>query len=318
MRPTPASTASSGNSEYWLLLATGFLGSYTTVSSFALQTLALARGGENRSALGNIVLSVGLCLGAVALGFRGRSPMSLYAAVIAGGVVGSLMRWLVALVLPAAAGGFPWPTLFANVTGSFIIGFYAGLTGPDGRLFVDPRTRQFVMTGICGGYTTFSGFSIEMLRFVEAGDVAAGGGLSCGVGDQLAGCGLAGRHRGATTQQPNGALAMQTPRPAQLLRILVGEAARHEGKPLYEAIVLKARDMHLAGATVLRAGMGYGHSQHVHSAKILQLSDDLPLLIEIIDTRDKIAPFLPVLEGMMKGGTATLQDVEMMQYAPEP
>jgi uncharacterized protein len=111
---------------------------------------------------------------------------------------------------------------------------------------------------------------------------------------------------------------MQTPRPAQLLRILVGEAARHEGKPLYEAIVLKARDMKLAGATVLRAGMGYGHSQHVHSAKILQLSDDLPLLIEIIDIKAKIAPFLPVLEAMMKGGTATLQDVEMLQYDAEP
>ena len=111
---------------------------------------------------------------------------------------------------------------------------------------------------------------------------------------------------------------MQTPRPAQLLRILVGEAARHEGKPLYEAIVLKARDMKLAGATVLRAGMGYGHSQHVHSAKILQLSDDLPLLIEIIDTKAKIASFLPVLEGMMKGGTATLQDVEMLHYSEEP
>jgi fluoride exporter len=96
--------------------------------------------------------------------------VSLYAFVIAGGIVGSLMRWLVALVLPAVAGGFPWPTLFANVTGSFIIGLYAGLTGPDGRLFVDPRTRQFVMTGICGGYTTFSGFAVEMLRFVQAGD----------------------------------------------------------------------------------------------------------------------------------------------------
>ena len=97
--------------------------------------------------------------------------MSLYSAVIAGGIIGSLMRWLVALVLPAVAGGFPWPTLFANVTGSFIIGFYAGMTGPDGRLFVSPRTRQFVMTGICGGYTTFSGFAVEMLRFVQAGDV---------------------------------------------------------------------------------------------------------------------------------------------------
>lgn len=96
--------------------------------------------------------------------------MSLYAAVIAGGIVGSLMRWLAALLLPAVAGGFPWPTLFANVAGSFIIGFYAGMTGPDGRLFVSPRTRQFVMTGICGGFTTFSGFAIEMLRFVQAGD----------------------------------------------------------------------------------------------------------------------------------------------------
>jgi fluoride exporter len=97
--------------------------------------------------------------------------MSLYAAVIAGGIVGSLMRWLAALLLPAVAAGLPWPTLFANVTGSFIIGLYAGLTGPDGRLFVDPRTRQFVMTGICGGYTTFSGFAIEMLRFVQGGDM---------------------------------------------------------------------------------------------------------------------------------------------------
>jgi PII-like signaling protein len=111
---------------------------------------------------------------------------------------------------------------------------------------------------------------------------------------------------------------MELPKQAQLLRIFIGEAQRHDGKPLYEAIVLKARDMHLAGATVLRAGMGYGHSQHVHSAKILQLSDDLPLLIEIIDTRDRIAPFLPVLEEMMKGGTATLQDVEMLVYPPEP
>jgi CrcB protein len=96
--------------------------------------------------------------------------VSLYFSVIAGGILGSLLRWLVSLVLPAVDGGFPWPTLFANVTGSFIIGFYAALTGPDGRLFVDPRTRQFVMTGICGGYTTFSGFTVEMLRFVQGGD----------------------------------------------------------------------------------------------------------------------------------------------------
>lgn len=97
--------------------------------------------------------------------------MRLYGAVIAGGVLGSLLRWIVGLVLPAAAGGFPWATLVANVTGCFVIGFYAALTGPDGRLFVDPRTRQFVMTGICGGYTTFSGFSLEMLHFLQSGDM---------------------------------------------------------------------------------------------------------------------------------------------------
>ena len=96
--------------------------------------------------------------------------MSLYFSVIAGGILGSLLRWVVALVLPAVDGGLPWPTLFANVTGCLIIGFYSALTGPDGRLFVDPRTRQFVMTGICGGYTTFSGFAVEMLRFVQSGN----------------------------------------------------------------------------------------------------------------------------------------------------
>lgn len=111
---------------------------------------------------------------------------------------------------------------------------------------------------------------------------------------------------------------MQTPKPAQLLRILIGEAQRHDGKPLYEAIVLKAREMDLAGATVLRGGMGYGHSHKVHSAKILQLSDDLPLLVEIIDSKERIAAFLPVLDGLMTKGTVTLEDVQLLTYGGEP
>lgn len=94
----------------------------------------------------------------------------LYAIVMAGGVIGSLLRWVVALVLPVAEGGLPWATFFANATGCFAIGFYATLTGPDGRLFVGPRMRQFFTTGICGGYTTFSGFSLETVRFVLSGD----------------------------------------------------------------------------------------------------------------------------------------------------
>lgn len=95
----------------------------------------------------------------------------LYGAVMAGGVIGSLLRWAVALALPLYEHGLPWATFIANATGCFAIGFYAILTGPDGRLFVGPRMRQFFMTGICGGYTTFSGFSLETVRFVLTGDV---------------------------------------------------------------------------------------------------------------------------------------------------
>jgi PII-like signaling protein len=115
---------------------------------------------------------------------------------------------------------------------------------------------------------------------------------------------------------------MDIPRQAQLLRIFVGEADRHDGKPLYEAIVLKAREMQLAGATVLRGGLGYGHSSHLHSAKILRLSDDLPLLIEMVDSPDKIDAFLPVLDGMMNDGMSsglvTLQNVQVLHYGRQP
>ena len=114
---------------------------------------------------------------------------------------------------------------------------------------------------------------------------------------------------------------MQIPRQAQLLRIFIGEADRHDGKPLYEAIVLKAREMQIAGATVIRGGLGYGHSSHLHSAKILRLSDDLPLVIEIVDSPDKIEAFLPVLDGMMNGessGLITLENVQVLQYGRQP
>lgn len=109
---------------------------------------------------------------------------------------------------------------------------------------------------------------------------------------------------------------MQIPKQAQLLRIFIGEDDRCDGRPLYEAIVLKAREMHVAGATVLRGGLGYGHSSRLHTSKILRLSDDLPLVIEIVDSEERIASFLPVLDAMMTSGLVTLEKVEVLQYGP--
>jgi uncharacterized protein len=107
---------------------------------------------------------------------------------------------------------------------------------------------------------------------------------------------------------------MQTPKDAISLRIFVGEDDRYEHHPLYEAIVLKAREMHLAGATVLRGPMGYGHSSRLHTAKILRLSEDLPLVIEIVDAEEKIQAFLPVVDTMMSHGLITLEKVKVYRY----
>ena len=107
---------------------------------------------------------------------------------------------------------------------------------------------------------------------------------------------------------------MQLPRQAVLLRIFLGEDDRYEHKPLYEAIVLKAREMHLAGATVLRGPMSYGHSSRLHTAKILRLSEDLPVVIEIVESEEKINEFLPTLDGMMGSGLVTLEKVQVLQY----
>jgi fluoride exporter len=94
-----------------------------------------------------------------------------YISVALGSIVGAVARFLVSVLFVSQFGDrFPWGTLFVNVTGSFAIGFYAALTGPDGRLFVSPRQRLFVMVGICGGYTTFSAFSLETLRLVQSGN----------------------------------------------------------------------------------------------------------------------------------------------------
>jgi PII-like signaling protein len=110
---------------------------------------------------------------------------------------------------------------------------------------------------------------------------------------------------------------MHLPEDAVLLRIFIGESDRCQHRPLYEAIVMKAREMHLAGATVLRGPMGFGKSSRLHTAKILRLSMDLPIVIEIVESEKKVNEFLPVLEEMMGGGLVTLEKVKVIHYRHE-
>ena len=107
---------------------------------------------------------------------------------------------------------------------------------------------------------------------------------------------------------------MNIPEEGYLLRIFVGESDRAGHRPLYEEIVLKAREAGLAGATVLRGVMGFGRNSILHTAKILRLSEDLPMVVEIVDSLEKVEAFMPQLDGMIKDGLVTLEAVKVIQY----
>jgi PII-like signaling protein len=103
---------------------------------------------------------------------------------------------------------------------------------------------------------------------------------------------------------------------AKLLRIYLGESDKWQGQPLYEAVVLEAKRAGLAGATVFRGFMGFGAHSRIHTAKILQLSEDLPICIEIVDSEEKIQAFLPTLDPMLQEGLVTMEKVEVIRYRP--
>lgn len=107
---------------------------------------------------------------------------------------------------------------------------------------------------------------------------------------------------------------MRIPQNGYLLRIFIGESDHWRGTPLYEAIVLKARELHLAGATVLRGPMGFGAHSRMHTAKLLRLSEDLPMVIEIVDAKEKIDAFMPYIDEMVQEGLVTIEPVEVIKY----
>ncbi len=112
-------------------------------------------------------------------------------------------------------------------------------------------------------------------------------------------------------------MIMQIPRDAVLLRIFFGENDKYQRLPLYEAIVMKARELQLAGATVLRGHIGFGRSARLHTTKILRLSEDLPIIVEIVDSQAKIDMFMPILNDMMASGLVTLEKVQVLQYGTD-
>jgi PII-like signaling protein len=109
---------------------------------------------------------------------------------------------------------------------------------------------------------------------------------------------------------------MELPEDGSLLRIFIGESDRHEGRPLYEWLVLKARENHLAGATVLRGMMGYGAHSRLHTFKIERLSEDLPIIVEIVDIREKLEAFLHLVDSVIVEGLATLEKAYVHFYRP--
>jgi PII-like signaling protein len=109
---------------------------------------------------------------------------------------------------------------------------------------------------------------------------------------------------------------MELPREGCLLRIFIGESDRHDGRPLYEWLVRKARESHLAGATVLRGMMGFGAHSRLHTFRIERLSEDLPIVVEIVDTREKLEAFLALVDGAIAEGLATLEKAHVHFYRP--
>ncbi len=111
---------------------------------------------------------------------------------------------------------------------------------------------------------------------------------------------------------------MKIPQDGFLLRVFLGESDQWHGRPIYEAIVLKARELHLAGATVLRGPMGFGAKSRLHTAKVLRLSEDLPVVIEIVDSKEKIDELLPHIDEMVTEGLVTLEKVQVIKYRADP
>ena len=235
-----------------------------------------------------------------------------YILVSAGAAIGGALRFGISSYIQKNISViFPYGTLVVNVIGSFILGiimFYL-----NEKELIGSEFRLFLTVGFCGGFTTFSTFSYETLALFRDSEIALAlynvmlNVILCLVGIYLAY--LVSKLIG---------WFMQTNSEAKLLRIFVGESDRINGKPVYETLVFKAREAGLAGATVIKGIMGFGANSKIHTSKLLTLSEDLPLIIEIVDTLEKIESFIPTINNIFEnaniGGLVTIEKAQIIKY----
>ena len=236
--------------------------------------------------------------------------MTRFALICLGGAFGTGARYLLGGVVARWAGpDFPYGTLLINVLGSFLIGVVqqVGLTS----LQIPDTLRLVLAVGVMGGFTTYSSFSYETIRLVDGGDpvrrphhralprVLRGGIVARPRPDR-------GKGRVVVMRKLEGEQV--------LMRIFIGESDRWEHRPLHAALVELFRREGLAGATVLRAVAGFGADSVVHTANILRLSADLPLVIEVVDSQEHLDRVLPQVDRMMRGGLITMEKVWVRKY----
>jgi protein CrcB len=225
----------------------------------------------------------------------------LLGVIALGGGLGAIARYSLTTLLPTRPGQFPWGTFTIKVLGCFLIGVLMVLIT---EVWSAHRlVRPFLGVGILGGFTTFSTYVEEIRGLLQPDSVSVA----------FAECGSLAR-RLARPAVPNGRREMRLAGYAVRLSVFVGEDDRWHHKPLYHEIVRRAHDAGLAGATVLRGCEGFGASSLIHTTRLLDLADNLPIVVIIIDAEERVRAFLPQLDGLVSEGMALLDEVEVLRY----
>ena len=246
----------------------------------------------------------------------GHSIPALFAsrakAQMAVGGSSSLARALVSAAFPVAPGAFPWSTFAENLSGAFLLALL--LTLAVEHLADRPWVLPLLGTGTLGAYTTFATVSLELERLVADG--SAGLAIAYAAATLVAGLRGAARNGGGPASHPPAGKerTMKIEGTGVRLSVYVGESDRHHGRPLYTEIVQRARKAGLAGATVLRGVEGFGASSVIHTARLLTFSEDLPMIIEIVDAAERIDAFIPELDTLVTEGLIVREEVEVVRY----